>query len=224
MTLEVSAAFGAGGAEPYASALGPGDSTMLYLSEVGGRSTRATMDVSRWNADADSVDLMLLDAVRGPVLDIGSGPGRMVRAANLRGMVALGIDVSAAAVQLASSIGGEFLQASVFDALPREGRWQTALLVDGNVGIGGDVRALLARCNGLLATEGEIVVEVDIDASHEKHYVGEVVDSRGRRSGSFPWAEIGRDRLAELLPGLGLELAQSWTVGGRSFCRLAKTA
>jgi len=224
MSLDVSAAFGAGGAEPYASALGPGDSTMLYLSEVGGRSTRATMDVSRWNADADAVDLMLLDAVRGPVLDIGSGPGRMVRAANARGMEALGIDVSDAAVQLASSLGGDFLQASVFDALPREGQWQTALLVDGNVGIGGDVLALLARCLELLAPQGEIVVEVDADAGHEKQYVGQVVDSRGRRSDSFPWAEIGRDRLAELLPGLRLTLAQSWSVGGRSFCRLAKIA
>ena len=216
--------FGAGGAEPYASALHPGDSGVLYLTEVGARSARATMDVSRWHAEADTVDLMLLDAVTGPVLDIGSGPGRMVRAANRRGMEALGIDVAGAAVQLASSLGGSFLQASVFDALPSEGRWQTALLVDGNVGIGGDIPALLSRCRELLSPTGEIVVEVDADPLQERRYLGQVVDSRGRRSGTFPWAEIGRDRLAELLPELLLELAQSWTVGGRSFCRLAITA
>ena len=33
----------------------------------------------------------------------------------------------------------------VFDPLPGEGRWETALLADGNIGIGGDPVALLRR-------------------------------------------------------------------------------
>jgi len=40
---------------------------------------------------------------------------------------------------------------SVFDALPAEGRWHTALLADGNVGIGGDPIRLLSRLRGLIA-------------------------------------------------------------------------
>ena len=142
--------FGAGGAEPYASALRGGD--LLYLSDTRASSTtRVTMDVSRWNADADYADLTLLSRVTGPVLDIGCGPGRMVRAAMSLGMHAVGIDVSAAALEIASDLGGSFFRGSVFDRVPGEGMWQTTLLVDGNVGIGGDIPSLLARCRDLLS-------------------------------------------------------------------------
>ena len=39
--------------------------------------------------------------------------------------------------------GGAALRRDVFAPLPGEGRWYTALLADGNVGIGGDPVALL---------------------------------------------------------------------------------
>ena len=217
-----SATFGAGGAEPYASALRGGE--LLYLSDTRARSTtRVTMDVSRWNADADAADLTLLSRVSGPVLDIGCGPGRMVRAATNLGMHAVGVDVSAAALEIAGNLGGSFITGSVFDRVPGEGMWQTTLLVDGNVGIGGDIPGLLARCRELLSSSGEIIVELNAESSHEEHYFAEVVDSHGNRSGSFPWAEIGLDRLCSKLDQLGLQLIQSWEIDGRAFCRLAKT-
>ena len=214
--------FGAGGAEPYASALRGGE--LLYLSDTRARSiTRITMDVSRWNADADAADLTLLSRVTGPMLDIGCGPGRMVRAATDLGMLAVGIDVSAAALEIASNLGGSFFQCSVFDRVPGEGVWQTTLLVDGNVGIGGDILSLLARCRELLSASGEIVVELNPNANHEDYYFAEVVDTHGNRSDPFPWAEIGLNRLRDMLDRLGLELVQSWEMDGRAFCRLAKT-
>lgn len=218
----VEATFGAGGAEPYAGALRDGE--LLYLRDVRARSTnRVTMDVSRWNADADQADLTLLARVTGPVLDIGCGPGRMVRAAMRLGMHALGLDVSAAAIAMAGALGGSYHQGSVFDSVPAEGIWQTALLVDGNVGIGGDIPALLARCRDLLAPSGEIVVELHTDPDHDDNYLGQIVDSYGGASASFPWAEIGRRPLLALLPGLSLRRVQLWEIDGRSFCRLAKT-
>jgi len=213
------ATFGAGGAEPYASALLGGE--VIYLRDVRARSPRVTMDVARWNADADDTDLTLLTSVTGPVLDVGCGPGRMVRAALGLGMHALGLDVSAAAIELAGSLGGAYHLGSVFDAVPAAGIWQTVLLVDGNIGIGGDIPALLARCRDLLGRGGEIVVELDADPQRDAHYTGQVVDARGATSDSFPWAEIGHDRLLRLLPGLGLREVQSWELAGRSFCRLA---
>lgn len=214
--------FGAGGAEPYASALRDGE--LLYLNDTRSRSTtRVTMDVSRWNSDADDADLTLLSQVTGPVLDIGCGPGRMVRAAMDLGMHAVGIDVSAAALEIASGLGGSFFRGSVFDRVPGEGMWQTTLLVDGNVGIGGDIPSLLARCRELLSETGEVVVELNADPGHEEHFVAEVADTRGNRSDSFPWAEIGLDRLSLMLDRLRLRLVQSWEFDGRSFCRLAKT-
>lgn len=181
------------------------------------------MDVSRWHAAADETDLLLLSRVTGPVLDIGCGPGRMVRAAMELGLHAVGIDVSSAAVELASSLGGSYVKGSIFDRVPGVGMWQTTLLVDGNIGIGGDIPTLLARCSQLLAPTGEIVVELDGDPAHIDNYFAEVTDGNGGRSASFPWAEVGLDELVALLPPLELRVIQSWVSDGRSFCRLAST-
>ena len=75
------ATFGTGGAEPYAGALFR-RSDVLFLRDTDEHSAHGVvMDVSRWNADADTADLTLLASVLGPLLDIGCGPGRMVRAA-----------------------------------------------------------------------------------------------------------------------------------------------
>ena len=128
--------FGAGGAEPYAAALRNSDNVLYLRGAVSGEP--ATIDAGRWSAAADDTDLRLLDGITGPVLDIGCGPGRMVRAAMGRGLTALGLDVSATAVRIAADAGLSVLQGSVFDPLPREGGWAAALLVDGNIGIGGD--------------------------------------------------------------------------------------
>lgn len=220
--MSIAATFGSGGSEPYASALRRSDSNVLYLRATG-RTAATTMDVSRWHAHADEADLTLLSRVTGPVLDIGCGPGRMVRAAMQLGLHAVGLDVSAAAIELAGSLGGAYVKGSVFDRVPGEGIWQTTLLVDGNIGIGGDIPALLDRCRQLLAPGGEIVVELDSDPARIDTYMGLVVDAHGRQSAAFPWAEIGLHRLVALIPDVGLELAQSWVSGGRSFCRLATT-
>ena len=214
--------FGSGGAEPYAEALRQNDSVTLQLSENRlGAASNLVMDVARWNADADDADLTLLRSVTGPVLDIGCGPGRMVRAAMDLGLAVLGVDVSATAIQIATEAGLPVLELSVFDTLPDEGQWQTALLVDGNIGIGGDVRAMLERCRELLTPTGEIVVELHDDVDLHNTYVGQLVDARGGESAFFPWAEIGLNPLTRIAHDLGLAVVQAWTIDGRSFCRLA---
>jgi SAM-dependent methyltransferase len=220
------ALFGAGGSEPYARALRRTAQAPLVLHESssGQLTSRITMDVDRWSADADTTDLTLLSGVRGPVLDIGCGPGRMVRGAVALGLEVLGIDVSPAAIEVARAEGLPVLFASVFDAIPHEGAWQTVLLVDGNVGIGGDVPAMLMRCHDLIASDGEIVVELNADDTTDRAYTGTLVDSDGGSSALFPWAEVGLDRITSLAPTLGLELRRSWVTDGRSFCRLVLSA
>lgn len=216
------ATFGSGGAEPYARALRTDVSPVLYLRPSHGDiADTATMDVSRWSAEADDADLTLLASVRGPVLDVGCGPGRMVRAAMDLGLAALGIDVSPTAVEIATDAGLSVLQRSIFEPLPAEGGWHAVLLVDGNIGIGGDVTAMLARCRGLIAADGEILVEVADDPALDRTFSGRVVDTDGRESASFPWAQIGLDAIVARAEALGLELRQSWRIDGRSFCRLA---
>jgi SAM-dependent methyltransferase len=218
------ATFGSGGMEPYARALRREDQ-VLYLRDVDSESLTPSraMEVSRWNDAADAADLDLLDGVHGAVLDIGCGPGRMVRAAMNRGLTALGIDVSETAVEIARESGLMVLKRSVFERLPREGLWGAVLLIDGNIGIGGDPSALLERCTELIAIDGSIIVEVHHDPIRDHMYDGAIVDINGHQSDSFPWAEIGETALVSRAKQIGLRLAQAWEIDGRLFCRLANT-
>ncbi|GAA4963613.1 hypothetical protein GCM10023238_33900 [Streptomyces heliomycini] len=84
------------------------------------------LDVERWCAEADAADLEVLRRCEGAVLDVGCGPGRLVRGLGVRGRRALGVDVSEAAVAHTVRRGGQALLRSVFDPLPGTGRWGTA--------------------------------------------------------------------------------------------------
>ena len=103
------------------------------------------LDVARWLAAADDADDTVLDRCTGPVLDVGCGPGRFVSSLDARGVAALGVDIAETAVALTRGQGMPALLRDVFHDLPGEGRWPTVLLMDGNIGIGGDPARLLAR-------------------------------------------------------------------------------
>ena len=102
------------------------------------------LDLERWSGDADPVDLLVVSRCEPPVVDLGCGPGRMlgrtepVRSAGLghRHVGGRGADQSRP--------GGSGTASPVSERLPAEGRWGTVLLVDSNVGMGGDVEGLLA--------------------------------------------------------------------------------
>jgi SAM-dependent methyltransferase len=222
--LQSTATFGSGGDEPYAAALRRNDLVELKLQSRRTDAAESTlMDVARWNAEADIADLTLLRAATGPLLDIGCGPGRMVHAAQQVGLDVLGIDVSPTAIAIAREAGLPVIQGSIFDAVPHEGEWQTLLLVDGNIGIGGDVSTLLRRCMQLVAVGGDIVVELHPDRDMDDLYTAHLVGADGGRSESFPWAQIGINPMVDLAIELGLRVRQAWELGGRTFCRLATT-
>jgi SAM-dependent methyltransferase len=177
------------------------------------------LDISRWSGPADAVDLLVVARCEPPVIDLGCGPGRMVQALTESGRPALGVDMSSVAVQLSMMRGGPALRRRIEEPLPAEGRWGTALLMDTNVGLGGDVAALLARCIQLVIPGGLIICEVDrISQRHEVHSV--VLRTQRAASAPLPWSRIGAAALMQVAKSLDLLHVEEWTSRGRAFVAL----
>ncbi|MFJ4775718.1 class I SAM-dependent methyltransferase [Streptomyces sp. NPDC088762] len=205
-------------ADPYTDALRAGRGP-LYLRRSDGR--LLPLDVERWCAGPDAADATVLARCTGPVLDIGCGPGRLVAALAARGHRALGVDVTPEAVARTRRAGGSALCRSVFDPLPGEGRWGTVLLIDGNIGIGGDPAALLRRAAELASPTGFLLAEVataDLDERDEVH----VADGRGGRGAPFRWARLGTRALCGEAAGAGWTRSGTWRSAGRSFVALRR--
>ncbi|MEM6105313.1 methyltransferase domain-containing protein [Mycobacterium sp. 050272] len=171
--------------------------------------------------DLDEVfDEAVTQMCSGPTIELGCGPGRLVARLFERGIPALGIDRSATAIRLAGRGGAPALLGDVFEPLPGMGRWQTVLLVDGNVGLGGDPRRILARAAELLRRGGRCVAEFDADA------IG--IRARWVRLESacdvgpwFRWASVGVDSAAALATQVGLTLTGVRLISGRVIASLA---
>lgn len=211
-----SSEFGRGGAEPYDLSLRAGGGVLTLHSDDRGAGSSATLDVGSYLGPATESERRVLDQTDGPLLDVGCGPARIVRAAIEAGRLALGVDISRAAVEHARSRGLPVLRRSVFDQLPAEGTWGAVALFDGNIGIGGDPRSLLARCSSVLRSGGTMIVETHTDATRESRFSAQLVHSTGARSDWFPWAEAGERAVTSIVVDLGMN-ATSLTVGGRAF-------
>lgn len=181
------------------------------------------LEVERWCDGADPTDLAVLAGTRGSVLDIGCGPGRLVAALRRLGRHALGIDISAAAVDRTIRAGGLAVCRSVFDSVPAEGRWDTALLMDGNIGIGGQPRELLNRIATIVAPGGMLLTEVAAVEVDERLRVS-FDDGSGRLGTAFPWARLGVEALLEVVTGTNWRPRQRWESAGRRFVRLQLAA
>jgi glycosyltransferase A (GT-A) superfamily protein (DUF2064 family)/SAM-dependent methyltransferase len=191
----------------------------LLCSRGLGEENPLLLNISRWSGLADAVDMLVVARCEPPVIDLGCGPGRMVQALNESGRAALGVDMSAVAVQLSRARGGLALRRRIDEPLPAEGRWGTALLMDTNVGLGGDVAALLARCARLVMPGGLVICEVDrVAERHEVHTV--VLRTQQAVSPPLPWSSIGAAALVEAATSLDLLLVEEWTSGGRAFVAL----
>jgi len=192
---------------------------ILFREECG---DTLPLEPTRWHGPVTAGERDLLATLRGPVLDVGCGPGRIVEAAGRSGLAALGVDPAPAAVALARRRGCPVLQRSVFDPLPGEGRWGSALLWDGNIGIGGDPVRLLRRCRGLVRPEGKIVVEVEPPGTHSRRCRARL--ERGQQaSGWFGWSVVGTDAIGELAADAGLVTdAVTVDADGRWFATLSR--
>jgi SAM-dependent methyltransferase len=148
----------------------------------------------RWLRDADAHDAAILTLCQGPTVDIGCGPGRMAQALALTGRPVLGIDIVPEAVRLSLGRGVSTLLRDVFGPVPGEGRWESALLADGNIGIGGDPVALLERVRQLIAPAGRVVVELAPPGTGVRTRHVRLQSAVGC-SEAFPWTVVGVDAI-----------------------------
>jgi len=182
------------------------------------------IDLDRWHDPATAEEEDVLAGVDGPVIDLGCGPGRLVVSLAAQRVPALGVDSSPSAIAIARLRGATVLQRDVFDRLPGEGRWGTALLFDGNLGIGGNPTRLLKRCRELTAGHGQVVAEVQPPGTGWRRLTA-WFERDGRRGESFPWAVVGADAIADVARPAGLRVtALDATPSGRWFARLRPTA
>ncbi|WP_374102042.1 methyltransferase domain-containing protein [Arthrobacter sp. ISL-5] len=216
--------------EPYARALRLGGGTLTLrphgavaaaVRGSGSGAGEVVFDVFGWCSEASALERNLLQGLEGPVLDIGCGPGRLLSAARSLGLTALGIDTSAEAVALACSRGSRALLQSVFWPVPQAGNWRSALLLDGNIGIGGNVGRLLRRSRQLITPQGTLLVEVDPDEGMDVAYHAVLEDLDGNLSVPFAWARTGRAGLESRAAAAGWAVSATERVQGRVFCRLS---
>ena len=175
----------------------------------------------RWFEPLAAEDDAVLGRAVGPVLDVGCGPGRHVLALAERGVVALGIDITPAAIDFARRRGAPVLARSVFDRVPGAGRWSSALLLDGNLGIGGRPEMLLERVASLLAPGGTVLVELEPPGTARRPEVVRF-DIDSVEGPWFAWTAVAADELSAPASAAGLLVEDVWPGGDRWFGALRR--
>jgi hypothetical protein len=179
------------------------------------------LPINKWRTGCDATDWELLGLCTGATLDIGCGPGRLSAGLVGRGIPVLGIDLAEGAVRQTRGRGAPALLRDVFQPLPHEGSWESVLLADGNIGIGGNPLRLLRRVRDLLAPCGRAVVEVAAPGTGiSTHQVQ--IEVSGRLSLPFPWAVVGPEALAVLARSASLRVLSVANYGQRWCVQLAK--
>jgi len=181
------------------------------------------LPVHRWSGACRSdepFDAAVVAMCSGPTIELGCGPGRLVARLIRRGVPALGVDRSATAIRLAGRCGAPALLGDVFAPLPGIGCWQTVLLIDGNVGLGGDPLRILGRAAELLGRSGRCVAEFDAEAIGIR--TSWIRLESARQVGPwFRWAWVGLDSAAMLAREVGLRMTGIHLIGERVVASLA---
>jgi len=181
---------------------------------------RHDLPIRRWlGGDASTgedraVDEELLGLCGGSTVDLGCGPGRFTAALSERGISALGIDVSEAAVEMTLRRGGRAVHGDVFETPPTAAAWDHVLLADGNIGIGGNPHRMLQRARQLLHPQGTVVAEVDAHGTgilHERRRW----ETRHTATTWFAWSRVGGEAVHGLARAAGLVVATAAECSGR---------
>jgi SAM-dependent methyltransferase len=177
----------------------------------------------RWSGPVDDADRsLLLERCRGRTIDVGCGPGRMLEGLRMLGLPALGIDVSSEAVRLARRREVLAIRRDVFDPVPSEGRWDCALLADGNIGIGGRPERLLSRVRQIVRPGGRVVVELAAEGTDVVHHRWRLRVGQ-RYTPAFDWAVVGVGAIERLARSAGFVVDDLAVIGHRHAAVLQRT-
>lgn len=194
-----------------------------WLVQTDGR--RSRLPVRRWHGPAEPAMVAVVDRCTGPTLDLGCGPGRLTLALTRAGLTAVGVDISPHAVRFARARGAVAVRCDLFAPLPGEGRWAHVLLMDGNIGIGGDPVALLNRCRHALRPFGTALVELEPPGPglwRGHAHVASPAAHGGLRLGSpFRWARLDTKAVHGTATAAGLAVRDIFRSGPRWFSELA---
>ena len=168
--------------------------------------------------------------VRGRVLDIGCGAGRVCLHLDKRGQEVVGIDISPGAVEVCRRRGLRDVRVLSIDVVDESlGPFETIVMLGNNFGLlANEVKAkrLLRRFHRLTTDRGRIVAETrDVHLTEDSAHL-QYLDSnkaRGRMAGqirirvryrdsSTPWFDylmVSRTELEGLLNGTGWRLART---------------
>lgn len=189
----------------------------------GDDTTTTPLPVASWRRTADASDRALLAHCAGATIDIGCGPGRMAEFLLTQGHAVLAVDLVPEALSQAAGRGVPVWLGSVFDPLPQEGEWDTALLADGNIGIAGDPVALLTRIRQLLRPGGRVVVDLDPPGAGVRTQMVRITTME-HSSRSFPWTTVSADALELLALEAGFTRVDVRNDGERWFAVLGREA
>ncbi|WP_433129014.1 class I SAM-dependent methyltransferase [Micromonospora sp. CA-240977] len=185
---------------------------------------RSRLPVRRWHGPAEPAVVALVARCAGPTLDLGCGPGRLTLALTRAGVTAVGVDISAQAVRLTRARGAIALQRDVLAPLPAEGRWAHVLLIDGNIGIGGDPVALLGRCHDLLRPGGTVLVELEPPGPGlwcgQTQLALQAAGGGSRLGPPFRWARLDTTAVAGVASAGGLTVREVFRLDRRWFGEL----
>ncbi len=201
----------------------------VYTEALRGRPCRVSgvdvadrlLPVHRWSGPATRSDRLLLGHCVGVTLDVGCGPGRMGAHLRRRGLPVLGVDIVHEAVAQARLRGLAAVQRDVFDPVPGEGAWDTVLLADGNIGIGGDPVGLLRRTTQLLAPGGRVVCDLAPPGTGLVVHRARLLSGE-RQSGPFRWARVGPEAVRGVARSAGLGVRTLHWRGSRWFAVLSR--
>lgn len=186
-----------------------------YVVGLGDRAEE--LAVEHWSSEADEHDDAMLAHCEGPTVDLGCGPGRIGERLVQLGHSVLAVDVVPEAVRQTRERGVPTVLCDMFDVLPGEGEWQSVVLADGNIGIGGDPARLLARAADLLVPGGRIVVEL-LSPGTGAPTVEAVLECDGVRSRPFPWARVDAAQIGGYADEAGLVVRIAAHAHGSRWC------